>query len=149
MNITYKKAKKEDIESIYELSNQLIQKYEELEIIDYPKVMNWVRKKIESSLDEYTVVYVDDSKAGYYHFYKNNDGQYEIDDLYVFPEFQNQGLGSEIIKKCCASINEPVILYVFNKNVKAVSLYERLGFKVIDTIHNSRYIMKNDNKGFR
>ena len=41
------------------------------------------------------------------------------------------------------------MLYVFIKNEKAVSLYKRLGFKVTETIHNSRYIMKNENKKYK
>ena len=148
MNITYQKARHEDIEPIYQLSKQLILNYEELETIDFEKVMNWVRKKIETSIDEYTVVYANDCKAGYYHFCQNDERQYEIDDLYIFPEFQNQGIGTEIVKKCCASVNEPIILYVFIKNKNAISLYKRLGFTVVETIHNSRYIMKNDNKKY-
>ena len=100
MNITYQKAIPEDIEPIYELCRQLIHDYKELESIDYPRVMNWVRRKIESSIEKYTVVYANGCKAGYYHFYKNE---------------------------------------------KAVSLYKRHGFQVIDTVHNSRYIMRNSN----
>ena len=148
MNITYEKAKEEDIEPIYELCRQLIHDYEQLETIDYPKVMNWIRKKIENSIDEYTTVHANGEKAGYYHFYQNEDGQFEIDDLFVFPEFQNHGIGSEVVKKCCASVRAPIILYVFIKNKRAISLYEKLGFKVSETIHNSRYIMKNDNRKY-
>ncbi len=146
MNITYQKATAEDIEPIYELCRRLIQAYEQLESIDYPKVMKWVRKKIENAIDEYTVIYVDEQKAGYYHFYKNDDGQFEIDDLYVFPKFQNQGIGSGVVKRCCTSVNAPVMLYVFIENKRAVSLYERLGFEIAETIHTSRYIMKNENR---
>lgn len=145
MNLSYEKASKEDIEPIYELCTQLIYKYEQPNAIDYPKVLNWVRKKIESSVDEYTAVYADGKKAAYYHFYKNENAQFEIDDLYVFPEFQNKGIGSEIIKKCCMSVDEPVILYVFIGNERAASLYKRLGFTVVETINNSRYIMKYSN----
>ncbi len=142
MNLLYEKASKDDIEPIYELCKQLIHNYEQLDTIDYPKVMKWVLKKIESSIDEYTTVYADGKKVSYYHFYKNENAQFEIDDLYVFAEFQNQGIGSEIIKKCCMSAKGSVILYVFIKNERAVSLYKRLGFKVVETINNSRYIMK-------
>lgn len=148
MNITYEKAKVEDIEPIYELCKRLIHDYEQLDRIDYPKVMKWVRGKIENSIDEYTAIYADGRKAGYYHFFKNDDGQYEIDDLYVFPAFQNQGIGSEAVRKCCASVSVPIMLYVFVKNEGAVSLYERLGFEVVETIHNSRYIMKNHNRKY-
>ena len=121
MNITYEKAKIEDIEPIYELCKQLILDYEDLEKIDVSKVLDWVREKIESSIEQYTVIYADDRKAGYYHFYKNEDGQYEIDDLYIFSEFQNKGLGSKLIAKCCQSVNEPIMLYVFIKNNRAVT----------------------------
>lgn len=88
MKLLYEKTSDEDIEEIYELCKQLIHDYEQLDTINYPKVMNWVRKKIEKSIDEYITVYAGDRKAGYYHFYKNDSGQFEIDDLYVFPEFQ-------------------------------------------------------------
>lgn len=111
-----------------------------------PKVTKWVRKKIERSISKYTVIYVDDQKAGYYHFFINEDGQYEIDDLYVFPKYQHQGIGSEVINLCCASVNAPVMLYVFIRNERAVSLYKKLGFEVIETINNSRYIMRNSNR---
>lgn len=148
MKITYKTANVDDIEPIYEFCKRLIQDYERLESIDYPKVMEWVRKKIEHSINEYTVIYVKEQKAGYYHFYKNEDGQFEIDDLYVFPEFQNQGVGSEVVKVCCASVNAPVMLYAFIKNKRAVSLYERLGFEIAETINDSRYIMRNENKKY-
>ena len=146
--ITYDTAKIEDIEPIYQLCRQLILDYENLESIDCDRVLNWVHKKIERSVDEYTVVYVNGHKAGYYHFYKNEDDNFEIDDLYIFPEFQNKGIGSSVIRRCCSAVREPVMLYVFIKNHRAVSLYKKLGFEVIDTIKDSRYIMKNENKKY-
>lgn len=144
MDITYRKAQIEDIECIYQLCTQLIQDYENTESIDYDKVRKWIQKKIENCIAEYTAIYVDGQKAGYYHFYKNEDSEFEIDDLYIFTEHQNKGIGTHIIRKCCSSVNEPVILYVFIKNQRAVSLYKRLGFEVVKTIQDSRYIMKND-----
>lgn len=144
MNLTYRKAEPWDVEPVFELCKGLIQDYERLESIDYPKVIKWVRRKIEASIHDYTVIYADEQKAGYYHFYQNEDGQFEIDDLYVFPEFQNQGIGSEVVKKCCASVQAPVMLYVFIENKRAVSLYQKLGFEIVETIHDSRYIMEKE-----
>ena len=92
MELTYKSAKAEDIEPVYALCKALIEKYEQPETVDLPKVLRWVRHKIETSIGEYTVVCADGRKAGYYHFYKNEDGMFELDDLYVFPEFQNRGI---------------------------------------------------------
>ena len=145
MKLTYKPAAAQDIEPIYALCKQLIEKYERLETIDLPKVLRWVRWKIETAIGEYTVIYLDNQKAGYYHFYKNEDGQFEIDDLYVFPAFQNRGIGSAVVQKCCASVPAPVMLYVFVQNERAVSLYQRLGFEITETVHDSRYIMRYEN----
>ena len=142
MNITYQKATETDIGPIFELCRRLIHDYEDLESIDYPKVMQWVRQKIETSVGEYTAIYADGQKAGYYHFFQNEDGVFEIDDLYIFPAYQNQGIGSGVVKKCSASVNGTVMLYVFIKNQRAVSLYQRLGFVICETIHGSRYIMR-------
>ena len=88
---------------------------------------------------------MDGCKAGYYHFYKNEDDNYEIDDLYIFKEFQNMGIGTAIIQKCCLAVDKPVMLYVFIKNHRAISLYQKLGFEIVATIKNSRYIMKRMN----
>lgn len=141
--ITYEKATSNDIDQIYQLCRQLIDDYENVDSIDYDRVLKWVRRKIEGSIDEYTVVYAADKKVGYYHFYQNEDGVYELDDLYIFPEYQNQGIGSSVIQKCCTSVNAPVMLYVFINNKNAVSLYQRLGFEIMQTVNGSRYIMQH------
>ena len=146
MNITYDRANSGDVARIYQLCKQLICDYENLDDIDCDKVLNWVRKKIENHIGEYTTIYVDGVKAGYYHFYKNEKAAFELDDLYVFPEFQDKGIGSAAISKCCSEVDEPVMLYVFTKNHRAVSLYQRLGFEITETVGDSRYIMKNSRK---
>lgn len=45
MTISYSPAQPEDIDPIYLLCKELIQKYERLDTIDYPKVLQWVRQK--------------------------------------------------------------------------------------------------------
>ena len=142
MNITFKPADNSDIETVYLLSKDLIDRYENIENINYDMVLNWVKDKINKSINEYTSVYLDYKKCGYYHFYRNEEGSYEIDGLYILDNYQNRGIGTYVIRTLLNSINEPVMLYVFIKNEKAVSLYKRLGFKVIRNIKDSRYIME-------
>ena len=146
MELTYQKATEEDIEPIFQLCQKLIRDYEDPQTIDFEKVFRWVRRKIEASIDEYTAIFADGRKSGYYHFFRNEDQKMELDDLYVFPEFQSRGIGSEVVKRCCRSVREPVMLYVFVKNVGAVALYKRLGFAVTETLGATRYIMEFQQK---
>ena len=54
----------------------------------------------------------------------------ELDDLYVLSEYRGQGVGTAIIQKCCCETELPVFLYVFKENNPAVSLYEKMGFRI-------------------
>ena len=148
MIITYEKATRDDIENIYHLCKSLINTYENIESIDYHKVLKWAHNKIEKCISEYTAIFADGKKAGYYHFYINEHGEYELDDLYVFHEYQNRGIGSEIIKKCCESTDKQVTLYTFIKNDRAVALYKRHGFEIVNNISKSRYLMKNQGRKY-
>lgn len=144
MELTFRQAENEDAERIFGFNKQLIFDYESLEDINLEKVLRWVQKKITSRIEEYTAIYADGKKAGYYHFFQNEEGEFELDDLYIFQEFRNQGIGSAVIRKCCSSVKEPVMLYVFIRNKGAVSLYKRMGFQVVETIKDSRFIMKRN-----
>ena len=65
-------------------------------------------------------------------------------DLKVLPKYQNQGIGSVILEKCCSETDMPIYLYVFTRNTRAISLYERFGFKVIEKVKDTRLIMQRD-----
>ena len=142
MELSFEQAAAEDVEPIFELNNQLILTYENLESIGLDRVLGWVHKKIQNRIQEYTTIYADGEKAGYYHFYRNEEGELELDDLYVFPEFRNRGIGSNVISRCCSSAREPVMLYVFIRNHPAAALYQRMGFEIVQTIRDSRYLMR-------
>lgn len=143
MKLSYKKSTARDAEQLFTLCKQLIDKYEDIDSIDYDKVLLWVRRKLARSIGEYTTVYADGNLAGYYHFFINEDGEPELDDLYILPEYQSRGIGSEIIKKCISLADAPITFYVFKRNQRAISLYRRLGFEVTETVSDTRYIMKN------
>lgn len=142
MDIICKPATREDVEPIYQWSKWLVDTYEDLTSIPYDRVLQWMHRKIETCLADYSAIYVQGEKAGYFHFFVNQEGAYELDDLYIFPAFQNQGIGSHVIQQCCDSVDAPVILYVFVKNRRALSLYQRLGFEIIETLGTTRYIMQ-------
>lgn len=140
MHLTYSPALPHDADAIFAMSKHLIDSYEDLKSIDYNSVLTWVRRKIENHISEYVCVYLDSQKAGYYRF-SPCDGMMELDDLYILPQFRNLGIGTEIIRRCCAETTLPVMLYVFTRNTGALALYRRLGFQITQTIGQSRCIM--------
>lgn len=143
MDIKYKPADNTDIELVFKLNKALIDEYENIDTIDYQEVLSWVRNKIETHIQEYICVTFNEKKVGYYYLH-HTDGKMEIDDLYVFPQYRNMGIGTEILKKCIFKTNLPIFLYVFANNKGAVALYQKLGFQVTEFIKGSRYIMQRN-----
>ena len=139
--LTYEQATQADAERIFSMSKALIDQYEDIASIDYDKVLQWVRRKIEAQIGEYQRVMMDGSLAGYVHFHPDGE-RMELDDLYILPEYRGQGIGTAVVEKCCAETEKPVYLYVFRRNEGAVRLYRRLGFEIVQEVGSSRYIMQ-------
>ena len=144
MELTFQTAQVEDTETLFRLSRDLIDQYEDIQAIPYEGVLAWVRQKIQENIRSYTRIYADGRHAGFYRFVPNGE-EMELDDLYIFPEFRNRGIGTRILQKCCRESDRTVMLYVFRRNVRAAALYERCGFHVRETVHNTRYIMVREN----
>lgn len=142
MTITYQQAQPEDIPKIFSLNHSLICQYEDLTSINLPSVLNWVQRKLESSIGEYTRILLDGEVAGYYHFAPCGE-KMELDDLYILPPFQGQGIGVQVVKRCLAKSDVPVFLYVFSANTGAAALYRRLGFQITQEVGKTRYIMEH------
>lgn len=143
MEITFKNATVNDVDKIFELNKKLIEENETNLNLDFGKVFTWVKRKIKNNIESYQCIYFEGIKVGYY--YLHNEGEkLELDDFFIFDGFQGIGIGTKILK-CVASIakekNKVVFLYVFRKNQGAINLYLRNGYKIIESIDDSRYIM--------
>ena len=145
MLLIYQPADASDLDALFAFNKELIDRYEDLNQIPYQKVLAWVRQKLEQQIQEYTCVFADGQKAGYYHFSPMDSNTMELDDLYLFPAFRGHGIGTAVIQKCCAETSQPILLYVFQKNTGAIALYQRMGFQIQCTTQNvsrTRYIMR-------
>ena len=137
MMLQYRPAEEDDISAIYSQAKRLIDQYEDCDSIDYEKVMAWVYRKISSNISQYRCVLADGEICAYFRLC--DDG--ELDDLYVLPDFRNQGIGSEILSKCAQESKQPLWLYVFSRNTGAISFYKRFGFTIREMIGTTRLIM--------
>ena len=57
MKLDFRPAQSEDIEPLFTFNRELIDAYEDKSLIDYGRVLAWVRRKLEQRLDEYTCVW--------------------------------------------------------------------------------------------
>ena len=137
MNLQFAVATQRDIPVIFAQAKALIDTYEDISTIDYEKVIAWVERKISQNISQYRTALKDGKTCAYYCL--RDDG--ELDDFYVLPLFQNMGIGSEIMRKCIAESEKTLYLYVFNRNIRAISFYERFGFTVRQTVGKTRMIM--------
>jgi len=138
MKLQFSAAREEDIPVIFTQAKNLIDQYEDVSNIAYDKVLAWVMRKIEANILEYCCVMADGEKSAYYRLCE--DG--ELDDLYVLPAFQNRGIGSAIMSRCIAKAENNIYLYVFSRNSRAISFYERFGFSMRETVGKTRLIME-------
>lgn len=143
MHIEYQQATPNDIPMIYAQCQKIIYDYEDPTLIN-DEILQWIRRKIENKINEYQTIYLNGQKVGYFHFAKNASGMFELDDLYILAPFQNQGIGSAVITSCLAKVQEPIMLYVFIKNQRAIALYQRHGFEIVKMVGHSRYIMQRN-----
>lgn len=142
MTLCYEPACQEDLEPLFQLNKQLIEQYEDLSSIDYPKVLAWVRRNLQRNLSGVTRVLRDGILVGYFCLCRE-DGKLELDSLFVLPPFRGQGIGTEILRKCLREADVPVFLFVFRENTRAAALYRRMGFRIVKEAGKTRYIMKN------
>ena len=140
MELRYMPASAEDVDAIYKMSKELIDRYEDTSSIDYEKVLAWVKRKINGSICEYTRVCRGENTVAYFRLSAEGDSA-ELDDFYVLPEYRGIGIGTKILNECVVSTRKSVFLYVFNDNSGAISLYEKFGFVKREAVSPTRSIM--------
>ena len=137
MNLEFFQASKDHIPVIFRQAKELIETYEDLTTIDLEKVLTWMEHKIALNISAYTAVTAMGKTCAFYHLCEGG----ELDDLYVLSEFQNRGIGSAIMEKCIAESENPIYLYVFSRNHRAISFYKRFGFSIREKVGQTRLIM--------
>lgn len=143
MKLSFTPASPADADVIFQFARELIERFEDPRATDLDRALQWTQRKIAGHISEYTCVLLDGEKAGFFRFVPCEAGM-ELDDLYIFPEFRNRGIGTAVLHKCCAETALPVILYVFTQNTGALGLYRRLGFEITKQVSPTRCILRRE-----
>ena len=103
------------------------------------KIKGYVSKDIPEELDKCKMICLEDNVIGCL-IVKPDDGFTLLDEIFIEEEYRNLGIGTDIINNILNE-NDIVCLWVYKLNEKAIRLYKRLGFEVLEDTKN-RYYMK-------
>ena len=134
------KSSNEDINRLIEYKKKKIFEYaKDLSNDEIDKINNYVTSEVPKLINEYCNIVVDNKVIGCLLLTNKDDGIL-LDEIYIEEEYRDKGIGSSLIKDVLSN-NDIVYLWVYKANEKAVSLYKRLGFNVIEETE-TRYYMK-------
>jgi ribosomal protein S18 acetylase RimI-like enzyme len=92
-------------------------------------------QKQMSDGSQFIFVYDDDQPVGYAAYLYKGHGVYKLDKIYVLPSQQGKGTGRYVIDYIIDEIKREggsALQLQVNRNNKAKSFYDKLGFVVID-----------------
>lgn len=134
------KSEKRDIEKLIEYKKRTIYEYaENLSNEEIIKINNYVETNIPKLINNYCNIIVNEKIVGCVLLTDIDDGKL-LDEIYLEEQYRNQGIGTDIIKNILNE-NNIVYLWVYKKNIKAISLYKKMGFNIIKET-DTRYYMK-------
>lgn len=136
------KASKKDIPRLIKYKKDIIYMYsKDLVEDERNKIDEYVITSANEMFEDYYNIIIDDKIIGSILLKDMPQGKL-IDEIYIEKEFRNNGIGTDIIRKMLEN-NRNIYLWVYKENEKAISLYNRLGFIIVDET-DSRYYMKYD-----
>ena len=129
-----------DINRLIEYKKRTIYEYaKDLSNEEIDKINKYVTSEVPKLINDYCNIIVDNKIVGCLLLTNKEDGKL-LDEIYLEEEYRNKGIGTEIINDILNN-NDIVYLWVYKENEKAISLYKKLEFNVIEETE-SRYYMK-------
>jgi ribosomal protein S18 acetylase RimI-like enzyme len=133
MKIELRQAKHEDYSYLYELKKRTLREYIS-KTWDWDE--NWQKKYFSSNFnpDLLKIIIEGGNEIGCISIIEE-DNQIFLSLIEISPEYQNQGIGSTLIKDLlikAEKLSKSVYLQVLKTNEKAKKLYLRLGFSIIE-----------------
>lgn len=140
MEYKLSKSSEKDINRLIEYKNRTIYQYaKDLSNEEIDRINKYVTSEVPRLINDYCNIIVDNKIVGCILLTSNDNGKL-LDEIYLEEEYRNKGIGTKIIMDILNN-NDVVYLWVYKENEKAISLYKKLGFNVIEETE-SRYYMK-------
>lgn len=144
LNLEYEKCNEYDKDKIFNEYKLKLDLYEDTQKIEYEKVLNWKKEKLENGLENCTKILCNGKDIGYYSI-KEENNKVEIDNFFVSEEYQNRGFAKKALNHCIDLIKQnkiPMVYsYIFSKDERQIELYTKCGFSVRELIGDTRCVM--------
>ena len=88
------------------------------------------------------IIQLNGKDIGFYNGKTKDDGSYEIGNICIIPEYQNKGIGTQVLKDIIERHKKQDIHIQYFKLNKVEKLYERLGFKQDGETENHYQMIK-------
>lgn len=144
MQYTFRKCTQTDFDFLYLLKEKCLKWYIEI-IYGWDEVFQKraLQKEMDKLLDYMNIIQIDNKDVGLFTFYTDQNGDCCIGLFAILPEYQNQGIGSAILKDKLAD-NKKNGMRTYLKTYKqnpARLLYRRLGFTIYGET-DTHYLME-------
>ena len=135
-----KQATKKDIELLIKYKLSTILDYaKDLSKNELTKIKNYVSNNVPKEINDYKLVVVNDNVVGSI-LVSNYEYGILLDEIYLEENYRNLGIGSDLIN------NKIVYLWVYKDNIKALNLYKKLGFHILEETETRYKMFYNVNK---
>lgn len=115
--------KRAKFESIFQYAHDLCED-------EISKIHCYVNEHMKMDVENYQLIYVEKNVVGCL-LVVSKENEVMLDEIYLDEKYRNLGIGSNIIRKVIAK-NKNVYLWVYKANTRAISLYRKLGFQIVE-----------------
>ena len=132
-----------DIDLLKEYKKRTIYEYAKgLSTNEIASINSYIDREVHSLISNYYNIIVNNKIIGCLMLTDHGAGKL-LGELYIEEVYRNQKIGTSIITNIIND-NNHVYLWVYKENIKAISLYKRLGFKIKEETE-TRYYMEYSN----
>lgn len=149
INLKYKirDYESDDYQFVYDVKKIVYQKYVEMNWGEWNEEtqVNMFKDFMKDNSKDIKIVMLNGERIGFYHGSDLDENIYEQRNICLLPEYQGQGIGSNILKSLIETYDyKDIVLRCFKQN-PVINLYKRLGFKVVDETEY-HYLLKLSRK---
>ena len=141
-----------DYEFVYQTKKNVYMKYVEINWGSWNELDQ--REMFDNFINSYgkdiQIIIVKNQMVGFFHGNDLPDGNYELGNICIAPNFQGKGLGTKVLKDIIAKHKHQDIYLRYFKQNPVVHLYKRLGFEMVEELpYHYKMCLKSKNKNLK